>query len=160
MLLSKDARRKARAENRRPWAWTAPVLCAFHCAATPLLVGLLPALALTSTAEWVLMSASVVLATVVVRSGIRVHRNRGIPALAALGFLVWVLSLAHAFEPVPEVATTVVGALLVAGALLWNANSSARAHGSTCSDCERCEAEPRASASSVKPESGARSETT
>jgi hypothetical protein len=149
-----------RAGDGRSWAWTAPVLCAIHCAAAPLLVGLLPALALTSTAEWVLMGGSLVLATVVVGSAVRVHRQRWVPVVAAVGFVVWALSLADVFEPVPEVATTVLGASLVAGALLWNARLSARVRassGCSCCDTGACDPDvaPRRRGATVQAEAAA-----
>jgi hypothetical protein len=56
-------------------------------------------------------------------------------APAAAGILVWALSLAEAFEPVPEVVTTVAGSLLVAGALF--ANGHWTRHAEEDSDC-RC----------------------
>jgi hypothetical protein len=114
-----------------------PVLCALHCAAAPLLVGLLPALALSGTMEWLLMGASLLIASVVAVAGLRVHREWLIAGVLAVGFGVWGFSLAGAFEPLPEVGTTIVGSLTVAGALFWNARRSMRVRGRACG-CPGC----------------------
>jgi hypothetical protein len=109
-----------------------PVLCALHCAAAPLLVGLLPALAVSGTMEWLLMGASLVIASAVAVAGVRVHREWLIPGALVVGFGVWGSSLAGFFEPLPEVGTTVVGSLTVAGALFWNGRRSMRVRGRAC----------------------------
>jgi energy-coupling factor transporter transmembrane protein EcfT len=119
------------------WTCAVPVLCALHCAAAPLLVGLLPVLALSSTVEWVLMGASMVLATVVAVAGVRAHREWRIVGVMALGFVVWILSLAGVFAPIREVATTIVGSLIVAAGLFWNARRSVRVRGQACG-CPGC----------------------
>jgi hypothetical protein len=120
------------------WTCTVPVLCALHCAAAPLLVGLLPALAVSDTMEWLLLWGSLVIAALVAVVGLRVHREWRIPGVLGVGFGVWGLSLAGVFEPLPEVASTVVGSLTVAAALFWNARRSARARRQACG-CPGCD---------------------
>jgi hypothetical protein len=130
----------SRPENGQSLSWTCavPVLCALHCAAAPLLVGLLPALALSEPMEWLLMGGSLVLAAVVIGTGFRNHGLWLIPAVAVGGFVVWAGSLAGWFEPVPEVATTTAGSLAVAGGLFWNSRRSMQVRGSACG-CPGCD---------------------
>ena len=115
------------------WAVAAPILCAIHCAATPLLVVFIPALALTPAAEAWLLALSAVIALTVLISGIRTHGSPEVFAPVLLGLVVWGGSLAGWFNPIPEPLASSLGAFAVAGGIFWNARLR---HRVTCTTCD------------------------
>jgi len=119
--------------NPDAWALAAPVLCAVHCAATPLLVLFLPALALTPAAEAWLLGFSAVVATLALAPGIRLHGRPEVFAPVVLGVMIWGGALAHWLHPIPEPLASSVGALAIAGGIFWNARLR---HRVTCRTCE------------------------
>lgn len=114
------------------WAPAAPLLCAVHCVAAPLLVTLLPSLNLGEGLEWWLFAAVLPIAVGVLVAELRVHRHRRIPVVVAAGAALWAASLAGWLEPAPETVTTTLGSLIVAGAMVWSARLR---HAATCRDC-------------------------
>jgi hypothetical protein len=106
-----------------PWGWAsaAPILCAIHCALTPLVVVMAPALAPGKTMEFALLGISIVVAAWAVSRGLRQHGNLRPVRPIALGRVAWGASLFHLFHPVPEEVTTILATLVVAGGLIWNA---------------------------------------
>jgi hypothetical protein len=106
------------------WALAAPLVCAIHCISAPLVVALLPAVAPSETTEWVLLAVAVVFGVWVLSQGTRQHGRVVLWIPATAGLMVWAMSLAALFEPLPEVVTTVAGSLLVAGAIYGNAHWS------------------------------------
>lgn len=100
------------------WAAAAPLLCAAHCIAAPLLVALAPRLALAEAHERTLMGAALVLAAFTTLLGVRVHRRASPLLLVFAGALLW---LGASAVPVPEEAATVAASLLMAGGTLWSA---------------------------------------
>ena len=123
---------------RHPWGWTSlpPLVCAVHCAVTPLVILLMPTLSGWKSLEWPLFFGSAIVGVVAVLFG-GVRRGRWQPGvLVGGGFLVWGLSLAHALRPIPEDMTTVVAAMIVAAGLLWNSRGLCREAGRTCGECE------------------------
>jgi hypothetical protein len=91
------------------WAIAAPLLCAVHCAATPLFVLFLPALALTHGQEAVLLGLSAVVALMALVPGIRVHGRPEVFIPLALGVFVWGAALAHWLHPIPEPVASSAG---------------------------------------------------
>jgi MerC mercury resistance protein len=112
------------------WAAAAPLLCAVHCLAAPLLVALAPALAPGEAAERAFMAASLVLAGVASALGWRAHRRLAPPVIVAAGALLWLAHLTPA--PIPEVAATAGASVLMAAGTLWGARLRHRAR------CHRC----------------------
>jgi hypothetical protein len=102
------------------WAFLAPIACALHCMAAPLLVVLAPALAPTPRLEWAFFLVSGGLAVGLLAWQAAPERRFALWALALVGLFVWAASIADWFHPVPETVTTVIGTFLVAGALFWN----------------------------------------
>lgn len=102
------------------WAIAAPLLCAVHCAATPLLVLFLPALALTHGQEAVLLGFSALVALLALIPGVRLHSRREVFIPLAIGVFVWGAALAHWLHPIPEPVSSSAGALAIAGAIFWN----------------------------------------
>jgi hypothetical protein len=113
------------------WAAMAPVLCAAHCVAAPLLVLVVPAAAVGSTAERVLWGATALLAAGFLAWSIRAHRQGWVAVPVVAGLALWGAGL---FDLVPasETLTTVVGALLVSGGMVASAWLR---HRRTCGDC-------------------------
>lgn len=124
----------------RPWSWVAaaPALCAVHCAATPLLLLAVPALALWRGVELTLLAITAVLAIVALFVGFRRHRR--VPPLVAAGggLALWGASAGHLIHQAPEALTTMIGALVVAGALLRNSQLLCRSREPECG-CVVCE---------------------
>ncbi len=118
----------------RPLIWTsaAPLLCALHCVATPLVVLVAPSFAPDIRSEVAMLAGSAVLAAVASTIGIREHGSRVVLAPILVGLAIWALSLGGAFRPLPEAATTAMPSLLVAAGLLWNARLR---HVAVCPGC-------------------------
>jgi len=113
------------------WAAMAPVLCAAHCVAAPILVLVVPAAAVGSTAERALWAATTLLAIGFIAWSVRSHGRAWVALPVAAGLALWGAGL---FDLVPasETLTTVVGALLVSGGMMASAWLR---HRRTCGDC-------------------------
>lgn len=138
-----------------PWGWAsvAPVACAIHCAATPLLIAVAPAFAVGEAAEWTLFGLSVVVVAWALSSGLRRHRNLRPALVIGLGLAAWAASLLHAFHPIPEEVTTVIAALTVAAGLIWNARlDCASGKAAPCGECAVSSVEEGAPGSATTPE--------
>jgi len=123
-----------------PWGWTtlAPIACAAHCLATPVLAVSAPALFSSATLEWGFLSATVLLAAAAFGSGIRTHGDLR-PLLPLLvGIAMWSASLAGAFAPVAEEVTTMAASLTAAVGMVWNSRLHCVA---TRDECHACQAE-------------------
>lgn len=114
------------------WAPAAPLICAVHCVATPLLVSLLPALHAGEAAERWLFVAVVPVAAATLWRELPVHRRRAVLAPVAGGLALWAASLAGWLEPAPEGVTTTLGSLLVAAGMVWSARLRHRAACPAC----------------------------
>jgi hypothetical protein len=112
------------------WAAAAPLLCALHCLAAPLVVLFAPRLAAAEAHEPVILGASFGLAATAAVLGMRVHRRRAPLLLAAAGGLLWLATL----RPIPlsGEAASVAASLLMAAGTLWSARLRHRA---TCPRC-------------------------
>ena len=123
-----------------PWGWTtlAPIACAAHCLATPVLAVSAPALFSAPALEWGFLTATVLLASAAFGSGIRTHGDLR-PLLPLLvGVAIWSASLGGAFAPITEELTTMAASLTAAVGMVWNS----RLHcASTRDDCHACQAE-------------------
>ena len=137
---------------QHPWGWAtvAPLLCAVHCATTPVLVVFAPSVVPGPAAEWTLLGITVVVATAALGSALRAHGQWHPFALIAGGLVVWTLSLAHAVHPIPEDLTTVLATLVVAGGLIWNSRFHCRTTGVPCPACSEAVADEVALAPSHK----------
>ncbi len=124
-----------------PWGWAtlAPVACAVHCAAAPLLVLVAPALVENPAVESGLLAATVILAGVALTLGFRRHGSPCPTVPVLVGVLAWWASLSHVFHPVPEDLSTAVAAMVVAGGLFWNARlhcGAGQPAGAGCTACQ------------------------
>lgn len=117
--------------RRIDWATALPAACAVHCALTPLAVLALPFVAISVKAEAVLLGLAIVLASVSFAATWGSHARVSVLGLAALGALIWALSLVGLFEPLPETVTDGIGGLVLAAALFWNGRLR---HESVCGD--------------------------
>ncbi|TVP55442.1 MAG: MerC domain-containing protein [Gemmatimonadales bacterium] len=141
-----------------PWGWAsiAPLLCAVHCAVTPIFVVLAPTLAPSEAIEWALLGITVILAAVALASGLGRHADMR-PALPIIaGLLVWGASLMHMFHPVPEEVTTIAASLTVAAGLIWNARIHCAVKAEAGHGCAVCEDETLPESQGVEPASGVR----
>lgn len=114
------------------WAMAAPILCAIHCAATPLLVLFLPSLSLTHGQEALLLGFSALVGLAALVPGVRLHGRPEVFLPLALGVLTWGAALAHWLHPIPEPVASSAGAFAIAGAIFWNARLR---HRVTCDAC-------------------------
>lgn len=102
----------------------ASCLCAVHCAFGALIVsatGLAGAIFRDERLELIFLLAAVTLAIVSVTTGYREHYNRGVAALAASGLLLLGAARAIPGPPLLETAASVVGASLLVGGHILNA---------------------------------------
>jgi len=123
-----------------PWGWTtlAPIACAAHCLATPVLAVSAPVLFSSPALEWGFLSATVLLAAAAFGSGIGTHGDIRPLLPLVVGIAVWSASLAGAFAPITEELTTMAASLTAAFGMLWNS----RLHcASTRTECHACQAE-------------------
>lgn len=108
-------------------------LCVVHCVATPLVLGLLPALGLSFLVEdefhQILAGLVLIVAVAAFVPGYRVHRQLGVPALGAFGIL---LLGGAAFVPglsvLVESAVTAAGGTVLVVAHVLNRKARASAH--------------------------------
>jgi hypothetical protein len=124
-----------------PWGWAslAPALCAVHCAVTPVLVLIAPTLAPGAAVEFGLYGATVLVAAWAMAKGLRQHGDYRPVLPIAAGLVFWGASILLLFHPVPEELTTIVAALVVASALVWNARLQCAADAESACACQVCE---------------------
>ena len=108
--------------------------CGVHCALTPLLVAVAPALALSEGVERAVWAGTVVLGAVMLVLG-PARRNAVVTLAFAGGAVFWAASLAGWLEPLPETATSTAGSLALAGALLQGARIC-KAGAGECAVCD------------------------
>lgn len=122
---------------RHPWGWAtvAPLACAVHCAATPLVVVFAPTIAESTTLEWSLLVAAVVAGSLALATGVRSHDDLRPAVPVVLGLTLWGASLMRLFLPVPEELTTVGATLIVAGGLFWNSRLHCARRALSCAVC-------------------------
>lgn len=105
--------------------------CGLHCALTPVLVVVAPALALSEGVERAVWAGTVLVGAAMILLG-PARRNAAVVLTFVGGAALWAASLAGSLEPLPETATSASGSLILAGALV----SSARAcRADTCAEC-------------------------
>ncbi len=122
--------------QRMPVAALAPLLCAVHCIATPLLVASIPALAGGAVFEVGAFGLSLVLATWSVIGGIRHHGDWQVAAPVGAGLAAWAVLLHDPSVTRHAEVLQAVAAGLVAAGLLWNARR--RHHATSTGPCPAC----------------------
>ena len=109
----------------------AAVLCGVHCALTPVLAAVAPALALSEGVERAGWAGTVALGAAVL--ALAPSRRNPVVVLTFLaGATLWGASLAGWLEPLPEVATSVAGGLILAVAMVRSAHIC---HSAACAVC-------------------------
>ncbi|HST62840.1 MAG TPA: TonB-dependent receptor [Longimicrobium sp.] len=131
------------------WAAAAPLLCAAHCIAAPLLVALAPGLAGAEEHERMMMSIAVCLALLGTGLGVRVHGRPAPLSIVGAGALLWIVTPRAPF--VPEAAATLAASLLMAAGAAWGARLRHRA---ACPRCA-CPAHAAAADDASRPAPGA-----
>jgi hypothetical protein len=112
-------------------AQAAPLACAVHCMAMPLLAASFPMLGSGAT-EWAFFGAGALLSLAAGLEAARHHR-RLLPLVAvSVAITAWALSIAGAARPLPEDATSVAACLALAAASLWGARLR---HHARCQSC-------------------------
>ena len=107
--------------------------CGVHCALTPLVVIVAPALALSEGVERGLWAGTVLLgAAMVVLGPARKKATVVLPFLG--GAVLWAASLAGSLEPLPEPVTSAAGSLILAGALVQSARACRSDACAACAD--------------------------
>ena len=109
--------------------------CSLHCALTPFLVAVAPALALSEGVERTMWVGNVLLGAVMLVLG-PARRNAAVILTFVAGSALWGGSLAGWFEPLPETVTSVAGSLVLAGALVQSARVCQAGACSACADEE------------------------
>ena len=116
----------------------AAALCGLHCALTPFLVAMAPALALTEGVERALWAGTVVVGAAMLGLG-PARKNALVVLTFGGGAALWAASLAGWLEPLPETVTSAVGSLTLAGALVQSARVCQAGDCSVCADEERAD---------------------
>ena len=94
--------------------------CGLHCALTPVLVVVAPALALAEGVERAMWVGTVLLGVVLLCLG-PARKNAAVTLTFAGGAALWAASLAGWLEPLPETLTSATGSLTLAVALVQSA---------------------------------------
>ena len=116
----------------------ASALCALHCALTPLLVAVTPALALSEAVERAVWAGTVVLGAAMLMLG-PARSNAAVVLTFGGGAALWAASLAGWLEPLPETMTSAAGGLILAGAMVQSARVCQSGACAVCSDEERAD---------------------
>jgi hypothetical protein len=114
------------------WAAAAPLLCAAHCIALPVLVLVSPVFHLNPAVEYAVMATAGVLAALFLVWGVAAHGNRLVWVPAMVGLAVWIggeMTLGHSHA---GLGLHAIGSTLLAGGLIWNAWLR---HEAACGDC-------------------------
>ncbi len=110
--------------------------CGLHCALTPLLVAVAPALALSESVERAVWVGTVFGGAVMLVLG-PARKNAAVVLAFAGGTVLWAASLAGWLEPLPETVTSASGSLVLAGALVQSARACQAGACPACVDEER-----------------------
>ena len=109
--------------------------CGLHCALTPFLVAVAPALALSEGVERAVWVGTVLGGALMLVLG-PARKNAAVILTFTGGAALWAASLAGLLEPVPETVTSASGSLILAGALLQSARVCQAGACSVCADEE------------------------
>ena len=112
--------------------------CALHCALTPFLVAVAPALALPEGVERAMWVGTVFLGAVMLVLG-PARKNPAVILTFVAGGALWAASLTGWLEPLPETVTSATGSLVLAGALLQSARVCQAGACSVCADEEHAD---------------------
>lgn len=108
--------------------------CGVHCALSPILIPVMPALGLSEGVERGAFVATFILGALMIALGPG-RSHVPVVTLFASGALVWAASLSGALLPLPEPLTSAVGSLVMAGALFDSVRRCAP------NQCSRCDSE-------------------
>ena len=109
--------------------------CGLHCALTPFLVAVAPALALAEGVERAMWVVTVFVGVVLLVLG-PACRNAAVILAFAGGAALWAASLAGWLEPLPETVTSAAGSLVLAGAMVQSARICQARACAACADEE------------------------
>ena len=112
--------------------------CGLHCALTPFLVAVAPALALAEGVERAVWAGTVSLGVVMLVLG-PACKNAAVMLIFAGGAALWAASLAGWLDPLPETVTSAAGSLTLAGAMVQSARICQAAACSACADEEHAD---------------------
>ena len=112
--------------------------CGLHCALTPFLVAVAPALALAEGVERAVWAGTVCSGAVMLILG-PAGRNAAVILTFGGGAALWAASLAGWLEPLPETVTSAAGSLILAGALVQSARICQAGACSVCTDEEHAD---------------------
>lgn len=112
--------------------------CGVHCAVTPFLVAVAPALALSEGVERAMWAVTVLLGAVLLGLG-PASRHAGVILTFGGGAALWGASLAGWLEPLPETATSAGGSLILAGGMVWSARICRTGACSVCPEEEQAD---------------------
>ncbi|WP_419948993.1 MerC family mercury resistance protein [Candidatus Palauibacter sp.] len=112
--------------------------CGVHCALTPLLVAVAPALALSEGVERAVWIGTVLTGVVMLALG-PARRNAAVILTFVAGASLWAASLAGWLEPLSETLTSAAGSLTLAGALVQGARICLAGACAVCDDEEQAD---------------------
>ena len=112
--------------------------CGLHCALTPLLVVVAPALALAEGVERAFWAGTVLLGALLLVLG-PACRSAAVLLTFGGGAVLWAASLAGWLEPLPETVTSTAGSLTLAGAMVQSARICQARACPACTDEEHAD---------------------
>lgn len=115
------------------YAAAAALLCGVHCALTPVVAGIVPFLALSTSVEWGALAVTAGVGGAILLMGPSRDRS-GVLITAAVGIVVWAASLLGLFLPIPETVTSPIGSLVFAASMIRSARIC------RSGECDRCSA--------------------
>lgn len=122
-----------------PWGWAAaaPIACAIHCAAMPVIALFAPSMVAGagSGIEWGLFVVTLLFSGVALTFGIRTHGSLRPIAPIALGVAIWTASLLFSPQLPGVEVTTMASSILVASGLLWSSRMCCVPEDSCCPAC-------------------------
>jgi hypothetical protein len=101
------------------WSALAPLACAVHCGATPILAATLPVLAAAPGVEWGFLGATLLFGGIAFPRHPHVHRDLRPVSLLLFGIALWTASLLQLLGPLPQDFTTACASLAAAVGLFW-----------------------------------------
>ena len=122
----------AAAPRNSVWAAAAPLVCAVHCLAAPLVAVALPAASPHGPVEVAFKGATALAAAAFLWHGLSVHGRRRVIVPVALGLAAWAATALAGLAGTPEAAASAAGGLLMAAGLFWNARLR---HEAACHRC-------------------------
>jgi hypothetical protein len=120
MIMTGGTGAVGRGDRAERWVAWGSAACAVHCAASPVLVVLLPFLAWGEVVERGVILALIPLAAWLVWRGLRRHGQWGPVVPVAAGIMCWLIALPESHAGIHQAVTFGAGGAFTFGGLQWS----------------------------------------